>query len=396
MTLVHGSTPGSWDGATAARPPVARKLEARIVTAIEQAGDALGWDPWRGPREVPAYDAGSELLELASLVVQDRLSEPALKRPALVALCGALVELEALRREVRDVIVTERISAFVGLQAGLGRMRGVASAAALLDRATVEVCNSCGFDRSVLFRVLDSQMVADSAHFVGHDADAAAMVAAAREEPADLNHLLLETEMIRRRMPMLVLDAQNDERSYRSVVEHTDTRSYVAAPIMPEGRVIGFLHADRYYQRRHVDEFDRDVLWAFAEGFGYAYERTVLHERLRAQRDQVRGMVQSTEQLINELCDTEMGVAQLDRGEAPPRALSGMDAPSRLDQLLTRREIEVIRLMAAGETNAGIAQRLVISEGTVKSHVKHILRKLRAANRAEAVSRFLRISALNT
>jgi DNA-binding NarL/FixJ family response regulator len=47
--------------------------------------------------------------------------------------------------------------------------------------------------------------------------------------------------------------------------------------------------------------------------------------------------------------------------------------------------------MAAGETNVGIAAKLVISEGTVKSHVKHILRKLRAVNRAEAVARFMRV-----
>jgi hypothetical protein len=45
--------------------------------------------------------------------------------------------------------------------------------------------------------------------------------------------------------------------------------------------------------------------------------------------------------------------------------------------------------MASGKTNAGIATRLVVSEGTVKSHVKHILRKLAAANRAEAVSVYL-------
>jgi len=45
--------------------------------------------------------------------------------------------------------------------------------------------------------------------------------------------------------------------------------------------------------------------------------------------------------------------------------------------------------MAAGDTNGRIARRLVISEGTAKSHVKHILRKLGAANRAEAVSRWL-------
>jgi DNA-binding NarL/FixJ family response regulator len=47
--------------------------------------------------------------------------------------------------------------------------------------------------------------------------------------------------------------------------------------------------------------------------------------------------------------------------------------------------------MTSGATNVRIAEQLVISEGTVKSHVKHILRKLRAANRAEAVARYLRI-----
>jgi DNA-binding NarL/FixJ family response regulator len=64
---------------------------------------------------------------------------------------------------------------------------------------------------------------------------------------------------------------------------------------------------------------------------------------------------------------------------------------SRIDSLLTRRELEVLGLMADGATNARIADQLVISEGTVKSHVKHVLRKLRAANRAEAVSRYMRI-----
>jgi len=61
--------------------------------------------------------------------------------------------------------------------------------------------------------------------------------------------------------------------------------------------------------------------------------------------------------------------------------------------LLTPRELVVLVRLAEGETNAGIARRLVISEGTVKSHVKSLLRKLHVANRAEAVSRYHRISA---
>jgi LuxR family transcriptional regulator, regulator of acetate metabolism len=68
---------------------------------------------------------------------------------------------------------------------------------------------------------------------------------------------------------------------------------------------------------------------------------------------------------------------------------------SRLLGLLTRREIDVIDLMARGAINADIANELVISEDTAKSHVKHILRKMRAANRAQAVSCYIRLQALS-
>jgi DNA-binding NarL/FixJ family response regulator len=61
-----------------------------------------------------------------------------------------------------------------------------------------------------------------------------------------------------------------------------------------------------------------------------------------------------------------------------------------VESALTPRQLEVLRLMGDGRTNAAIASRLTISEDTAKSHVKQILRKLGAANRAEAVSLFLR------
>jgi DNA-binding NarL/FixJ family response regulator len=65
---------------------------------------------------------------------------------------------------------------------------------------------------------------------------------------------------------------------------------------------------------------------------------------------------------------------------------------SRIHQLLTRRELEIMELLAHGETNRQIADRMVVSEGTVKSHVSQILRKMRAANRAEAVSKYMRLT----
>ncbi len=53
---------------------------------------------------------------------------------------------------------------------------------------------------------------------------------------------------------------------------------------------------------------------------------------------------------------------------------------------LTRRELEVLRLVAAGETNRGIAARLVISEKTVARHVSNIFTKLRVSSRAAATA----------
>jgi LuxR family maltose regulon positive regulatory protein len=74
--------------------------------------------------------------------------------------------------------------------------------------------------------------------------------------------------------------------------------------------------------------------------------------------------------------------------EAAPRA--GRDAaapvPGLVDQL-TAREREILALLAAGTPNQRIAEELVLSLDTVKKHVSHLLGKLGAANRTEAVTR---------
>jgi two-component system, NarL family, response regulator len=57
---------------------------------------------------------------------------------------------------------------------------------------------------------------------------------------------------------------------------------------------------------------------------------------------------------------------------------------------LTERELEVLRLIAQGNTNQGIAAALFIVEGTVKAHVASILHKLDVADRTEAVTEAIR------
>lgn len=69
----------------------------------------------------------------------------------------------------------------------------------------------------------------------------------------------------------------------------------------------------------------------------------------------------------------------LRRAAPPARASSFPDG-------LTAREVEVLRLVAAGKSNREIADTLVISLNTVLHHVSNIFTKTGAANRAEAVS----------
>ena len=61
------------------------------------------------------------------------------------------------------------------------------------------------------------------------------------------------------------------------------------------------------------------------------------------------------------------------------------------DVALSKREMDVLKCLAKGMTSAQIAKDLFISENTVKTHVRHILEKLEASNRAEAVSRAIQL-----
>ena len=59
---------------------------------------------------------------------------------------------------------------------------------------------------------------------------------------------------------------------------------------------------------------------------------------------------------------------------------------------LTSREREIMSHVATGATNGQIARCLVISEGTVKSHLKHIAKKLNTSSRAAAVATYAGIA----
>jgi DNA-binding NarL/FixJ family response regulator len=121
---------------------------------------------------------------------------------------------------------------------------------------------------------------------------------------------------------------------------------------------------------------DRDVLPAIEAGAtGYLLKDTPRDELLRAVRAAHRGEAVLSPAVAGRL------MGQVRR--------PGQDA-------LSAREIEVLRLVAAGSTNREAARALFISEATVKTHLLHVYAKLEVRDRASAVAAGYRLGLLGT
>ena len=90
--------------------------------------------------------------------------------------------------------------------------------------------------------------------------------------------------------------------------------------------------------------------------------------------------------------DVPLGyLARLQRAFGTEQPASG-PVPAGIVDPLTSRELEVLKMLAAGRPNQAIARELVVTLDTVKKHVGHVLGKLGAANRTEAVARARELS----
>ncbi len=289
-------------------------------------------------------------------------------------------------------LAAQEDAALAGVQRALAALREVATAGAVMDRGLRALCEHCGFTRAVLFRVRGSELVGEAIHFAQRPEWAAELLLESRRTPLPLRHMVPETEMLRRRTAALVERPQEDPRAFKPLVHAFETRSYAAAPLMPDGHVQAFVHADHFFEAgRDVDERDRLTLAAFAEGFGLALHRAVLLDNLAAQRQELQRALHGATRTVEAMGDLDATVGRATEDLHASLRSAGAQLPpgsERLEALLTPRELEVMDLIAGGATNAEIARRLVVSDQTAKTHVSHVLRKLRATNRAEAVSRY--------
>lgn len=377
--------------------PAGRRDQLRVL--LEQIGELTGRDDLWDAELVVDYAAAHDVLaggwEITLGVLSNLSAEGAFAPAEVDGLIDLMRRLKSFDDLIRDERLHLREAALARVREALAALRRIDATATLVNEAAVAVC-SLGFDRAIVSRIDHGRWLPETV-YVGRDARwAEEILAAGRANPVALDDTVPEWEMVRRGTALLVSDVQGDPGVNRPIAESSLSRSYVAAPIVAHGSVVGFLHADCYYQKRNLDETDREVLAAFGEGLGYALARSAVLDRLNAVRLDLGNLVNGV--------STAMPVADwsIHRPLDPP----GGEAPSASgnaflqtflspgedgESALTRREIEVLRRMAEGDTNARIARRLVISEGTVKTHVKHILRKLGASNRAEAVSRWVQL-----
>ncbi len=91
------------------------------------------------------------------------------------------------------------------------------------------------------------------------------------------------------------------------------------------------------------------------------------------------------EELAQAICRAYAGKPTL-APEAVQALIHANGEESTLGKDLTRRELEVLALLAKGYSNPDIAGRLVVSRATIKVHVANILSKLGVSNRAEAIA----------
>ncbi len=292
-----------------------------------------------------------------------------------------LRELQQLEREIIEAEYVRRSDALERVREAIRHLSEVGSPAGILDRAADELGTSSQFNRVLISEVLDGSLIPRAIWSRDDRITAQVALAELRRAPIRLEYPLIEEEVIRRQHVEIVIVGAAGSRTPGRLAEVLGWGSYVAAALTVEGKTVGLVHADADGSGRALDDLDHDVALRFSEGLAGVFERAVLRETLQRHRSELQSAVQWMSGRLSRLAsDTAMP------GSTP---LAASTNRSTVDAL-TPRELEVLRLMARGQTNVAIAHALVVREGTVKYHVKNILRKLGATSRADAVGRYVR------
>ncbi|WP_169918088.1 LuxR C-terminal-related transcriptional regulator [Rhodococcus zopfii] len=313
----------------------------------------------------------------------------------MAKICDVVLTLQQLRADQQQILAAERIRMLTSVRHGTDFFAGRYDPASVFEHAAEVACKVSGLDRSMVFRYDAGYLHAAATYFSGNRNWATECQRQAEQTPIKIVPGVLESEVVRRRLPALITDPINDPQAFQPITGLIRTRSYVAAPIFVNGKVEGTLHLDAYYSDRDTDSFDRDVAADLAASVGHALERALLAQQLQEQHVRLNELARCTENSLRHITASSLPLMPpLQLAQQVERQATAQAPPTpnhHVLQSLTRREMEVLQLMSTGATNAEIASQLVVADGTAKTHVKRILRKLDARNRGQAVATYQRL-----
>lgn len=258
------------------------------------------------------------------------------------------------------------------VQEAVEELAETGSSAAILERAAETLGRSSGFHRVLVSQVDGDRLVPRSFWArSGSSVETAELVSGVE---IVLRYPLIEAEVVRRGDAVAV-DAAGP-RSPAELRALFGWSSYVLAPLRLRESPIGLLHAES----SGAGELDLEIAGIYARGLAAAFERAVLRDTVQRHRNELRAAVTG---IGDHLDESPPGL------ELAPSSVE-LEASGQERESLTRRESEILKMLGGGQTNGAIATSLLISESTVKFHVKNILLKLGATSRADAVARHLR------
>ncbi|HEV7581232.1 MAG TPA: LuxR C-terminal-related transcriptional regulator [Mycobacterium sp.] len=274
--------------------------------------------------------------------------------------------------EARQMRAGDRVDVVRSLTAGIRRMKKAGSLQGLGRQACTELSDVLGFDSALLSFVEDDGFVVEeSDHGLGGPT-----VIPRRECAA-------ERACIRLRDTTRTNEADMPASpGYRELLGSVH---YLVAPVIAKSRVIALLHVGRRSEGG-VSAGDIDVLDAFASAYTLLHEKLLNTERVQQQRTSIaRAAVRLTEE-ADRIAAAAISFDVEDDTRVEPPTIA---ADSTLAATLSHRERQVFERLVLGASNAEIADELVITVETVKTHVKRILRKIGAINRSEAIALYL-------
>jgi LuxR family transcriptional regulator, regulator of acetate metabolism len=294
--------------------------------------------------------------------------------PELAEAAATLRELRRLDRELAERDLVRQADALDEVHQAVEQLAEIGSSAGILERAARTLGQSSRFVRVIVSQVTRGSLVPHSI-WARDDVDAA-LAKQLKDTEIRLSYPLVEAEMAERAGDPVRVDATGS-RSPAALTDLLGWSSYVVAPLRLDGATIGMLHAEP----ESPLELDLEIAGIYANGLAATFERAVLRETIEEHRAELRAAI------------AWMG-EHLDRGfvgfaRAPGKGEAARARDEEVESL-TPREVEVLDLIGRGKTNSAIAASLLVSDSTVKFHVKNILLKLGATSRADAVAKHLR------